>query len=588
MITLCFRVAVVVAWSAMLVLAPLSAHADRARSRPYVGQRYVSLTPKDRAEVEAIWTSASAVIEPHDPAVVEHRVAIHPEALRALVNAGIEARVLDDDVQRLVDESYEHMRVPSRAGYSGAVPDWFNEVQPLDALYTYLDELATGAAGRASVRIIGEANENEIKMIRISSAASDEGRGSVLITGTHHAREWISPMVVMGYIWSLTSQYDSDPAVKKIVDNLNVYIVPVQNPDGYVETFRGDRLRRTNLSTSCAAGVDLNRNWDAKDWGKSNVGLCGSETYCGPSPTSEPETKVTKAFGDSLEKPLLYIDVHSGADKIMTPYAANRTVAKMYEQAKAAADIYGKVADLPVEPGIIQAQGAGGGALDYFQEHWDDRQGIAFVVELPPGPGRSTFDIPADGIPANVDKNAKALIAVLEKLADDNPAPTTSAGAAGAGGAGTAGVAAVAGQGAAGTAGSDAMVGAAGTPAGAAGQTAAAGSAGPSTQTPPSTGSAGVGGAVGSMTVGVTAAPAAGTSAAASGSPSPVAAAGQPAQVAVPQAPVDGESGESAGCSITALGSQQARAKHALWLAMLLVALRFRARRRRAFDHAGA
>ncbi|HTU61495.1 MAG TPA: hypothetical protein VMF89_23730, partial [Polyangiales bacterium] len=62
------------------------------------------------------------MLEPHDPALVEHHVVIRPEALRTLQRAGIQARVLDDDVQRLVDESYARMRAPSRASYSGAVP----------------------------------------------------------------------------------------------------------------------------------------------------------------------------------------------------------------------------------------------------------------------------------------------------------------------------------------------------------------------------------------------------------------------------------------------------------------------------------
>jgi carboxypeptidase A2 len=572
--------AAMLAWGAILsTLAPLCVRADsaQARSRPYVGHCYASLVPKDRAQVEAIWTSAAAILEPHDPAIVEHHVAIRPEALRALEAAGIQARVLDDDVQHLVDESYERMLTPSRAAYSGALPEWFDEVRPLTEVYTYLDQLAKDAAGRATVRVIGKANKNDIKVIRISSAASDEGRGSVLITGTHHAREWISPMVVMGYVWSLTSQYDSDPAVKKIVDNLNVYIVPVQNPDSYILTFSGERLRRTNTSPSCEAGVDLNRNWDAKDWGKTNFGVCGTETYCGPNADSEPETKVTRALGESLTKPLLYIDVHSGGDVIMTPYAANRTVAKMYEQAKAAADVYGKIADLRVEPGIVLAQGAGGGALDFFQESWDAKQGITFVVELPPGPGRSTFDIPSDGIPANVDRNAKALTAVLEKLADANPAPVGNAGmgaagmggASGAAGTGAAGVSGGAGQGAAGVAGSSTMVGAAGTVAGAAGETAVAGSAGPSTQVAtPATGSAGVH----SMTVGITAAPSAGNAGVTGGSLTVVGTAGQIAQPGVPRA--QAESSES-GCSSSSLGSRHARGKHAWALITFLFALRY-------------
>lgn len=595
------RVAAFTAWGAMLsTLAPFGAHADstQVRAKPYVGQRYVSLFPKDRAQVEAIW-SASTVLEPHDPALVEHRVAIRPEALRALQDAGIQARVLDDDVQRLVDESYARLLTASRASYSGALPEWFNKVQPLTEVYTYLDQLAKDAAGRATVRVIGKANKNDIKVIRISSAASDEGRGSVLITGTHHAREWISPMVVMGYVWSLTSQYGSDPAVTKIVDNLNIYIVPVLNPDGYVLTFDGERLRRTNLSTSCEAGVDLNRNWDAKDWGKSNFGACGTETYCGPNADSEPETKLARALGDSLAKPLLYIDVHSGGNAIMTPYAANRTVAKMYEAAKAAADTYGKESGLRVQPGIVIAQGAGGGALDYFQERWDDRQGIAFVVELPAGPGRSTFDIPSDGIPANVEKNAKALNAVLAKLADANPAPgSAGAGAAGMSAAGSgatntgaAGMGA-AGMGTAGVSGGsgspNTAVGTAGTSAGAAGNTAATGSAGTSTQAAtPSSGSAGVSGTpntpVGSMTVGVTAMPGAGNTGATGRTSNPVGTAGQIAQVSMPRAPADNADSSGSGCSSISLGSQQhPHGKQVLAWMLFLLALRCRWTQRRA------
>src|SRR5262245_17355032 len=71
------RMVVLVTWSALLsTWAPFSARADstQARSKPYVGQRYVSLSPQSMAQVEAIWTRASAVLAPHDPALVEHRV----------------------------------------------------------------------------------------------------------------------------------------------------------------------------------------------------------------------------------------------------------------------------------------------------------------------------------------------------------------------------------------------------------------------------------------------------------------------------------------------------------------------------------
>jgi hypothetical protein len=63
---------------------------DIPRSRPYVGQLYVSLVPRNMRQVEAIWTSASVVLAPDDPAVVEHHVAINPLALSALKAAGIQ------------------------------------------------------------------------------------------------------------------------------------------------------------------------------------------------------------------------------------------------------------------------------------------------------------------------------------------------------------------------------------------------------------------------------------------------------------------------------------------------------------------
>ena len=420
------RVGLFVALLLATLVANNRANADGSsealRSRPYASQLYVSLTPSSMSQVEAIWQRASVVISPEVPAVVEHHVAIDAVALRALQAAGIHARVLDPDLQRLVDESYARWLTPSQTGYAGGLPAWFNQVQPLTAIYALLDEMAKDAPERVSVSVVGKAYENDIKVIRISSAATDGDRATVLVTGTHHAREWISPMVVMGYAWSLVEQYDSDPAVRKAVDNLNIYIVPVQNPDSYIRTFSGDRLRRTNQSPSCRDGVDLNRNWPAKDWSK-NTGACGTETYCGPRATSEPETQATKSFGDSLTKPVLYVDVHSGGNAVMIPYAANNTRPKMYAQAKAAAETYGSLVGLTAEAGIIIAQGGGGGAFDYFQESWDEKRGIAFVVELPPGRA-NVFDVPSEGIPSTVEKHIKGLVTVLEKLADENPAST--------------------------------------------------------------------------------------------------------------------------------------------------------------------
>lgn len=84
-------------------------------------------------------------------------------------------------------------------------------------------------------------------------------------------------------------------------ENLEVdyYILPVVNPDGYEYTFVTDRLwrknRRRNGYGSCS-GVDLNRNFGYRWGGKGTSKDICHETYSGSAPFSEPETDAIRNF----------------------------------------------------------------------------------------------------------------------------------------------------------------------------------------------------------------------------------------------------------------------------------------------------
>jgi hypothetical protein len=71
--------------------------------------------------------------------------------------------------------------------------------------------------------------------------------------------------------------------------------------------------------------VDLNRNfkeaWDALD---GNSDTLGAVDYRGPSAESEIETKALIKAGTEF-KPMLYVDVHTGAFTQLTPYSCNMT-----------------------------------------------------------------------------------------------------------------------------------------------------------------------------------------------------------------------------------------------------------------------
>jgi len=127
----------------------------------------------------------------------------------------------------------------------------------------------------------------------------DEDEPASLIVGCHHAREIGTPVVALDTIDRLLNGYGVDPNITALVNNNEIWIAPVWNPDGYNYVFTGDNLWRKNRrpNTGGSFGVDLNRNYPF-GWSSSCAGSTSgsSETYKGPSAGSEPETQTMTAW----------------------------------------------------------------------------------------------------------------------------------------------------------------------------------------------------------------------------------------------------------------------------------------------------
>lgn len=137
----------------------------------------------------------------------------------------------------------------------------------------------------------------------------DEAEPEVLYTALHHAREPMSMMQMVFYMWYLLENYGSDNAIKDLVDNTEMYFIPCINPDGYVynqiNAPNGGGLWRKNRRNNGDGtyGVDLNRNY-AYNWGLSTNGsspLPSSGIYRGTAPFSEPETQIVRNFCEAHE-----------------------------------------------------------------------------------------------------------------------------------------------------------------------------------------------------------------------------------------------------------------------------------------------
>uniref|UniRef100_A0A8D2Q6U2 Peptidase M14 domain-containing protein n=1 Tax=Varanus komodoensis TaxID=61221 RepID=A0A8D2Q6U2_VARKO len=148
-----------------------------------------------------------------------------------------------------------------------------------------------------------------------------------------HAREWISSAFCQWFVMQAVRTYGNDKVMTKLLDNLNFYVVPVLNIDGYIWTWTQDRMwrkNRDNKTNSDCIGTDLNRNFNAS-WGGTYY--MPSKIYCGASAESEPETKAVANFiRDHLASIKGYISFHSYSQLLLFPYGYTNAKVPNHEE----------------------------------------------------------------------------------------------------------------------------------------------------------------------------------------------------------------------------------------------------------------
>ncbi|MGH8868524.1 MAG: M14 family metallopeptidase, partial [Actinomycetes bacterium] len=192
------------------------------------------------------------------------------------------------------------------------------------------EQLAADNPGITKLVPFGQTvNGQDIVALKVSKNARknmDGKKPAVLYLGAQHAREWITPEMIRRLAHHFLDSYGSDPQITQLVDDNELWLVPVANPDGYDFTFEpGQRLWRKNLRDNNGDGiiapgdgVDLNRNFATK-WGYDNEGSSpapGSETFRGAGPGSEPETQALDDLADRVGFEFL-VNYHSAAELLL-------------------------------------------------------------------------------------------------------------------------------------------------------------------------------------------------------------------------------------------------------------------------------
>jgi carboxypeptidase T len=238
------------------------------------------------------------------------------------------------------------------------------EVKLFQSLRNDLDQLRSDGSAKgivdASVRDVGSSTESkELWALKVGKGSDHK----ILFTGCHHAREWISVEVPFLVAKFLIDHYTDAPSseaekrVKHLVDNREIWFVPLVNPDGHEFSVLSDRLWRANrkaytfpdqvidaprlgggsraisVKAGTYRGVDINRNYPTSTWGQETFLGRGIRTsrdpadsrfgiWAGPSAGSEVETQLIAQLmaAQSFRASITY---HSFSQLLLFPAASD-------------------------------------------------------------------------------------------------------------------------------------------------------------------------------------------------------------------------------------------------------------------------
>ncbi|MEW6070223.1 MAG: M14 family metallopeptidase, partial [Candidatus Thermoplasmatota archaeon] len=202
-----------------------------------------------------------------------------------------------------------------------------------------LEELASKYQSIINISSIGLTyEEREILVIKISDNPKlDEDEPEVLYVGAHHGNEKPSYEVLIYFINYLAEKYyeasKEGDRVRWVVNNRELYIIPMLNPDGVEANERKNREPNYgplgNPLPNCY-GVDLNRNygykWELFRDPRYRVHYLGttsndpySDTYRGEEPFSEAETVAIKNLAEKHNF-VLAVSYHTFGEIILYPW----------------------------------------------------------------------------------------------------------------------------------------------------------------------------------------------------------------------------------------------------------------------------
>lgn len=323
-----------------------------AAKKRYDGYQVLEIYPKDESEIEHLhsmrhmldfWKKSSKVGKPF-------HVMLSPTEQSYMKELFPQHKVMIDNLQSVIDE--EEAELARRTVFEPGMPSQaitVDQYHTYPEIVAYLQSLPTTYPDIATLINLGLTYENNTLYGIKLGKSTGSTKKAFWLDANIHAREWIAGASAVWMINELTTKYASNAQYKQYLDTIDIYIIPILNPDGFIYSHNQEREWRKTRSYNCALfsccyGVDPNRNWPYQWDGAGANNVPCSDEYAGPSAASEKCVQNAINFIKSHPEIQGYMNVHSYSEEWFYPYAYaaktyppnKNTLVQMSQQAVAA------------------------------------------------------------------------------------------------------------------------------------------------------------------------------------------------------------------------------------------------------------
>jgi len=253
-----------------------------AQAKTMIVRVYAKDYQQLRRNIDFKYTSIEiAGVKPNE----SYDLIVTPEDYPVIIGSGLRSEIVVNDLEQ---QKLQALR--------------YNRYLSLDSINIYLRNFANNYPSICVLDSLGLSYENrQMYGVKISDnpSVSEPVEPGVFICGLHHAREWATIVTCLSVADSFLRAYATAPEIQDLINNHEIWIFPVINPDGYYYDYPGQLSWRKNRQPfGGSIGTDLNRNYNGACNG-DRFGLWGALTPDASSSHNPSNLTFMGAFGMS-------------------------------------------------------------------------------------------------------------------------------------------------------------------------------------------------------------------------------------------------------------------------------------------------